>query len=313
MKQFWQRRGLWANLLRPAAALYRIGAAYDRRTTVPQQLAVPVIALGNVTVGGAGKTPATIALARLLADCAPHILTRGFGAKIAAPIRVNPAQHHAEDVGDEALLLAAAAPSWACPKRVAAGQAAIDAGAQLLLCDDALQHHALHKTINLLVLDGDYGIGNGLLLPAGPLRETLPEALARCHAVILIGTDRHHLTAHISLPVFHAHITPAADVAWLKGQRLLAFAGIARPEKFYATLRALGADLVATQDFSDHHAFTETELTRLAASEFTLITTEKDWMRLSPEWRARVRVLPVQLRFDEPEHLREWIRHALRH
>ncbi len=311
MRRFWQSRNIVAQALWPLSQIYMLGAALDRWLATAQKPSVPVIAIGNVTAGGAGKTPTTIALAKLLGDQTPHILTRGYGANITAPIRVNPAQHLAEQVGDEALLLAAAAPAWAFRRRSASAEAAIAAGAKLLLCDDALQHHPLHRDINLLVLDGEYGVGNGWCLPAGPLREPLHQALLRCHAVILIGEDRHQLTAPVSLPVFHARIMPAEDTAWLKNTRLLAFAGIARPKKFYDFLRAQGAEIVATQDFPDHHSFAEKELERLAAPGLPLVTTEKDWVRLRPLWRQRVRAVPVQLQFDAPEKLREWILHAL--
>jgi tetraacyldisaccharide 4'-kinase len=311
MRAFWQTHGLLAQTLRPFAAIYALGTALDRTLKPPEHVGIPVISVGNVTAGGAGKTPVTLALANLLAKHEPHILTRGYGARIQAPLRVNPAQHTARDVGDEALLLARIAPVWAFANRISSATAAKAAGAKILLCDDALQHHPLYKDLSLLVIDGTYGIGNGLLLPAGPLREPLRTALARSHAVILIGEDRHGLTAKISLPIVHARIKPAGDVGWLKGARIIAFAGIARPQKFYATLAQQGADIIATHDFPDHHPYTEHELERLAQPGNLLVTTEKDWVRLPPAWQSKIRALPVMLQFDEPEKFREWINHAL--
>jgi tetraacyldisaccharide 4'-kinase len=311
MRDFWQSRGLLAQALRPFAAIYGLGAVLDRTLTTPKHVGIPVISVGNVTAGGAGKTPTTMALATLLADYSPHILTRGYGAKITAPLHVNPAQHTAREVGDEALLLGRAAPAWAYRQRIASAAAAKAAGAKILLCDDALQHHAIHKNLNLLVIDGEYGIGNGLLLPAGPLREPLKAALARSHAVILIGEDRHGLATEISLPIFHATLKPAGDTHWLTGTKIIAFAGIARPQKFYDTLTRLGAEIIATHDFRDHHDYHDTELAALATGGQTLVTTEKDWVRLTPEWQAKIRALPVMLQFDEPEKLRHFITHAL--
>ncbi|MFN7452650.1 MAG: tetraacyldisaccharide 4'-kinase [Alphaproteobacteria bacterium] len=311
MRNFWKTRGFLAQILRPVAAIYAVGTLIDRMLTTAKHAGIPVISVGNVTAGGAGKTPTTLALAELLAEHSPHILTRGYGAKIVAPLRVNPAQHTAREVGDEALLLARIAPVWAFVDRISSATAARAAGAKILLCDDALQHHALHKDLNLLVMDGGYGIGNGLLLPAGPLREPLKCALARSHAVILIGEDLHGLSAAISLPVFHAALKPAGDTSWLTGTRIIAFAGIARPQKFYATLARLGAEIIATHDFPDHHPYSERELEGLVQAGQMVVTTEKDWVRLTPAWQKKIRPLPVMLQFDEPEKFREWITHAL--
>lgn len=310
---FWATRSVASVLLLPLSLLYVLGAKLDHLLAKPQRLRVPVISIGNVTVGGAGKTPTSIAITKLLKERGhmPHILSRGYGAKIAAPIRVNPAQHKSADVGDEALLLAQYAPTWVCPKRIQSGDAAVSAGANLVICDDALQHHALHKDINMLIIDGAYGIGNGWLLPAGPLRESLSDALARCDGVVLIGEDAHGVTRNISLPIFKAKLEPVGDVNWLKNTDVIAFAGIARPQKFYATLKALGATIRATHDFPDHHEFSESELNVLASSG-TLVTTEKDWVRLSPEWQTRIKHLPVALRFDDAQKLGNWLEEKLR-
>lgn len=310
---FWNRQGFLPFVLLPIAWLYGLSAKLHRALVYPKRLGVPVISIGNITAGGAGKTPTTIALAQLLQQngMIPHIISRGYGAKIAAPLRVDVVQHNVCDVGDEALLLAQHAPAWVCPNRYAAGSAAIKAGANILLCDDALQHHALKKDINLLVIDGAYGIGNGKILPAGPLRESLTAAHKRCDAVILIGDDRHGLTHHISIPIFRASILPKGDMEWLKDTKVIAFAGIARPQKFYETLLELGAVLSKTFNFADHHRFSEAELTLLTQQDMMVVTTEKDWVRLPSHWQARIRYVPIALQLENSAALRDWLEQKL--
>lgn len=309
---FWRTGGIVPCLLSPFSWLYAAGSALDRRLSRPQKLSVPVISIGNITAGGAGKTPTAIALTKLLRARGynPHLLTRGYGAKIAAPFKVDAAQHGAAQTGDEALLLAHAAPTWVYPKRIDSGTAAIKDGANLLVCDDALQHHAIAKDINLLVIDGTYGIGNGKRLPAGPLRESLLSAMARVDAVIMIGADTHGIAKKISRPVFSASVQHTGDVHWLKDTRVVAFAGIALPQKFYDTLTALGAQITTHFDFADHHPFTEEELktiTTLGAA----VTTEKDWVRLSPEWKKRIRYVPVEVVFDDIASIGDWLEKKL--
>jgi tetraacyldisaccharide 4'-kinase len=311
--KFWSTRGALSIALSPLAALYECGATLHRIMCSPKALPVPVISIGNITAGGAGKTPTTIAIAQLLQQqgMIPHIISRGYGANIAAPLRVDVAQHNVQDVGDEALLLAHHATTWVYPDRHAAGMAAIVAGANVLVCDDALQHHALKKDINLLVIDGAYGIGNGKMLPAGPLRESFAKACARCDAIILIGADMHGVRDHTTLPIFKATIIPSGDVSWLNGTRVTAFAGIARPQKFYQTLLDLGAIPTATYDFPDHRLFSDTEL-RMLSSHDMPVTTQKDWVRLSPAWQERIRYVPITLQLEDSAALHTWLEHTLR-
>ncbi len=309
--RFWQHSGVMSTVLLPAAWLYRFGAWADRRFTRARHAPVPVISVGNATAGGAGKTPTTLALIPLLTALGhqPHILTRGYGGARLCAHRVT-ASDTAEQVGDEALLLARAAPTWVGRDRFAAAQVAAKDGATVLVCDDALQHHALQKSLSLLVVDGGYGFGNGRLLPAGPLREPLAAALARSNAVIVIGgAAMAPLTS--AIPHFYGHLAPVGEVAALASQRVLAFAGIARPEKFFDTLRSLGAQLVATRIFADHHPYQEAELAALAAEasalKARLITTEKDAVKLPPAWRDRISVLPVALALEDAPALQAFL------
>lgn len=303
---FWQHHNPLSYALLPFAALYGLGAAIDRALVKPRKAPLPVIAIGNATAGGAGKTPTTIALAAWLAARGetPHILSRGYGGKKRGPHRVDPQIDTASDVGDEALLLARHAPTWIGGNRLKSAIAAHAAGASILLADDALQHHPLHKDITILVVDATSGFGNGFLLPAGPLREPVTSAIKRCDLAILIGRqDTHTLEARLSaeLPCLRASVIPACETPFLRNHHWLAFSGIAYPEKFFTTLRDYGAQIGATQSFADHHPFSEKDLQTLRlkaeAQHLHLITTEKDWVRIPPSHRETIHTLPVQLQF----------------
>lgn len=313
--RFWHRPSWQGWLLSPLAWLYSAGTALHRLTTRAQRAPLPVIAIGGVTIGGAGKTPVTIALTELLTQLGetPHIASRGYGATITTPTRVT-ADAPAAEVGDEPLLLARHAPTWVHPRRIASAHAAVASGASLLLLDDALQHHAIAKDITFLVLDTAYGLGNGLPLPAGPLREPLRCALTRADAVIALGDKP---PAHLSplRPVFAAILAPTPAWAALKDKPAIAFCGLARPEKFFAMCKSAGMRLVATHAFPDHYAFTAADLTRLRAEAeaqgATLVCTEKDYVKLSPEDRAHVTALPLALHWQDEPALTEFLRERL--
>ncbi|HET9019859.1 MAG TPA: tetraacyldisaccharide 4'-kinase, partial [Acetobacteraceae bacterium] len=290
---FWQRDGVLPALLSPLAALWAVGAA--RRTARPGWRApARVICCGNATVGGAGKTTLALDLGARLQrrGQAVAFLTRGYGGHARGVLRVDPSRHGAALVGDEPLLLAACAPTYVAADRAAGARAAIAEGARVLVMDDGLQNPTLAKDVSLLVIDGAAGFGNGRVLPAGPLREKLAAAAARCRAAVLIGTDRRGALARLppGLTVLRAHLAP--DGPPLAGRRMVAFAGIGRPDKFFDMLAANGADLVARHPFPDHHPFTDAELRAVfdAASRLGAVpvTTPKDAARLSPEERARV-------------------------
>lgn len=309
---FWQRRGLAALVLAPAGWAYAAGGWLRERLTSPERVSVPVVCIGNAVAGGAGKTPAALALARMLADRRPHALSRGYGGSLTGPVRVDPAMHTAAEVGDEPLLVAQYLPSWIARDRAAGAKAAAAAGAGLILMDDGFQNPALSKTVSLLVVDAAQGFGNGLCLPAGPLREPGGRALARADAVVLVSEGGFHPTTE--KPVFRARIEPAAGGPDLRGRRVVAFAGIGRPQKFFDTLAQAGAELVATHAFADHHVFQEAELQRVAASagdDAVLMTTEKDWVRLPAAWQARVQALPVEMRFADAAAVEAFLRARL--
>lgn len=304
---FWQARrsggiGLMPRLLAPASLLYGLAGRIRKRFVAAERAAAPVICIGNITVGGTGKTPLALTLASTLVAQGEklHFLSRGYGGREKGPLRVDLAKHGAADVGDEPLLLAAVAPTWISADRAEGSAAAIRDGASLIMMDDGLQNPTLEKDFSILVVDAAAGLGNGRLLPAGPLRERMDDALSRVGAVVIIGrghaADRLAARARArAIPVFRA-ILRAAPAPELDSLPVLAFAGIGRPEKFYATLRELHADIVGTEDFPDHHTFTERDalnlLVRARDLNATLVTTEKDLARLrdAPEGSTRAQL-----------------------
>jgi len=261
---------------------------------------VPVICCGNATVGGAGKTTLALDLAyRLKArGIAVHTLSRGYGGSARGPRRVMPGDT-AATTGDEALLLAEAVPTWIGADRAASARLAIAAGAELLLMDDGLQNPSLQKSMSLLVVDGTTGFGNGRVLPAGPLREPVAAAAARCRAVVLIGQDSSGAMAQLpsDIQVLPANLVQGDEIAGLVGRRVLAFAGLAIPDKFFGALERAGVRLAGREAFADHHAFTAVDLARLTANatalDAILVTTPKDAARLPAG--ANVVVVGVRL------------------
>ncbi len=266
---------------------------------------------------GAGKTTVALDLgARLLRrGVALHFLSRGYGGRERGPLLVDPARHDARAVGDEPLLLARVASAWTAANREAGARAAVGLGAQALVLDDGLQNPALVKDLSLLVIDAAAGFGNGRLLPAGPLREPIAAAAARCAAAVLIGEDAHAL-AHLpsALPVLRARLVPTPESASLAGGRVFAFAGIARPEKFRAGLRRIGAELVGHADFPDHHHYTALDLERVIERASRLraipVTTPKDAVRITPDVRALLTVVGVRLVWDDPAAIERLLRQA---
>ncbi len=315
--RFWlaERRGMLAWGLSPLGALY--GAATARRMARPGTgVGAPVLCVGNFVVGGAGKTPTALALARLLraAGERPAFLSRGYGGRARAEShRVDLATDDARGVGDEPLLLARLAPCYVGADRVASARLALDDGASVLVMDDGLQNPALLKTLTAAVLDGEAPFGNGLCLPAGPLRAPVAAQAPYVDAVVVIGGGPLAVQGMAGKPLFTARLqADAVAAATLIGRPVLAFAGIARPEKFFATLRDIGAQVGECNTFPDHWAFTAREVERLLARAarrgLIPVCTEKDFVRLPPDLRAHVRALPVTLSFDETENVARWLK-----
>jgi len=306
---FWRQDGgrLAPALLAPFGA---VTAWLTARRVARQGWAapVPVVCCGNATVGGSGKTTVVLDLLPRLAarGWAPHALLRGYGGSARGVRQVMPGDDAAE-TGDEALLLAAAAPTWICADRAVGARAAIAAGARSLVMDDGLQNPTLRKNLSLLVIDGGFGFGNGRLLPAGPLRESVAACAARCEAAVLIGPDETGALAALppTLPVLPAFLDPGPATRALAGRRVIAFAGIGRPAKFFATLRDAGAEVAGTLSFPDHHRYRRDTLAYVLDHAAQLnalpVTTAKDAVRLPADLRPRFAVADVTLRWQAPE------------
>jgi len=311
-------------LLTPVAWVWAWATARRIARGRPVDPGVPVICVGNLTVGGSGKTPVVLALARLLASDGqtPHILSRGHGGRLAGPVRVDPAIHTAADVGDEPLMMASRAPVWVARDRAAGALAAARAGAGLIIMDDGHQNPAVKKTLSIVVVDGEtrddeWPFGDGAVFPAGPMREPLAAGLARADLVVVLrpadlaDADPELLDALGAAPVLGASLTPAAPPP--AGPQL-GFAGIAKPWKMERALKAAGCDLVDFAPLADHATISEATLSFLAARANALgaglITSEKDWTRLPPAWRARVAAWPVEALFDDPEAVAATLRGA---
>jgi tetraacyldisaccharide 4'-kinase len=315
---FWHGpASLNAHLLKPLAALYGAIAA-QRLQRKGLNAGIPVLCVGNYHVGGAGKTPTVLALAKLLRELGetPVVLSRGYGGKLAGPVRVDPVRHAASDVGDEPLMLAGVLPVVVSRKRADGVPLARAQGATVILMDDGFQSPAIVKDASLIVIDSERGIGNGQVFPAGPLRAPLPPQLARTDALIVVGSGSAagQVAAEIAAqgkPVLSAHLKPdEAQVAQLRGKRVLAFAGIGDPARFFNTLRASGIDVAGQRAFADHHAYSQAEIESLMAEAkrdgLILMTPEKDLARLRD--RAK-QIVPfrVTLEFDDAPLLRKFV------
>ena len=305
--EFWRRDGVPARALTPAAWVYGAVGALRRRAARPATPPIPVICIGNLVAGGAGKTPLAMTLGNRLAarGHAVHFLSRGYGGAEKGPLRVDPGRHGADRVGDEPLLLGRVAPTWVSANRVAGAAAAAGAGAELILMDDGHQNAALAKAYAIVAVDGEYGFGNGRLVPAGPLREPVSAGLARADAVVVVGPDEAGISRALPLRtrVLGGRLVPLSDSAAIAGKPVVAFAGIARPEKFFATLAALGCRIERTSAFRDHHRYRETEVAALVETARTLgavaVTTAKDAVRLPPAMRDAVEILDIAFAWDD--------------
>ena len=307
----------------PLGAIYGVIAGH-RLQREGFDAGIPVLCVGNYHVGGAGKTPTVLALVKLLRELGetPVVLSRGYGGQLRGPILVDPGRHAAPDVGDEPLMLARTVPVVVARDRISGVALARSQGASVILMDDGFQNPAIAKDVSLIVIDGDRGLGNGHVFPAGPLRAPLEPQLARTDALIVIGdgTAAQAVAAAIAArgrPVLSAHLKPDdASVASLGGKRVLAFAGIGDPARFFRTLDASGIEVVAKRVFADHHPYSKSEIEQLLAEAkrdgLTLVTTEKDLARLRgvegvPSRAGDIVPFAVKLAFEDAAQLRKFV------
>ncbi|MHA3979750.1 tetraacyldisaccharide 4'-kinase [Halovulum sp. GXIMD14794] len=307
--------GLTARLLTPVAAVWAVSTARRVARAPRVRPGVPVICVGNLTAGGTGKTPVVSALLEHFAarGIAAHALSRGYGGRLEGPVRVDPHAHSADEVGDEPLLLSGFGPAWVARDRAAGAEAAEAGGAQVIVLDDGFQNPDVAKDLSLLVVDAEAGFGNGRVIPAGPLREPIAAGLKRADLVLLMGPEparRKVLKDWPALkekPLAEGSLQPLPTGMPWKGLRCLAFAGIGRPDKFFATLRGTGAEVVETRAFPDHAAYSRAIVERLLREAAQLnaqpVTTEKDAVRLPPDLRPKFLTLPVRLALAERDAL----------
>lgn len=344
---FWyQPPGIFSTLLQPLAFIYGQGAKIAAYFKKPQRFPIPILSVGNIVCGGAGKTPTAIALSQLLQEKGinVHFVTRGYGGQEIGPLQVNCTSHQPSDVGDEPLLLAQHAPTWVAKNRPLGVQKAIENGAQLIILDDGHQTSNLYKDVSFVVVDSLQGFGNQCVLPAGPLRENLNAGLNRTDALISIGQKE----IHASKPFFKAQIVPqeiviasgatqatpeasprreqsrtAQQLPWIASPtagtrndklgevRAIAFCGLGFPEKFYATLKGLDVDLVLTKSFPDHYAYTEEDLLILhdlaKEHQAILVTTRKDLVKIPPSWQGYLHVLDINIQFEDSDGIYRFI------
>lgn len=316
--KFWDKpKSCLGFLLQPFSWLYQGGAAFHQIISKPYRAPVPVISIGNIVLGGAGKTPVTIAVAQELQQMGwnPHIISRGYGGSFTGPLRVDLTHHQFHQVGDEPLLLAKVAPTWISKKRRRAVNLSIQAGADILILDDAHQNHDLKKDISLVVVNASQGFGNGHVFPAGPLRQPVITGLKNTTILVFIGQETNPLPtelASLECPLVRATIVPLDP----KPCPVLAFTGIGYPEKFRQTLIEAGYQLKGFSPFPDHYPFTNEDLHQLKVrarlNEASLITTEKDAIRIPPVSRAGILTLPMRLDFHPKNALRDLLNQFLK-
>jgi tetraacyldisaccharide 4'-kinase len=316
--RFWYApAGPLALLLQPLGALYAYGTARRLRRSAIHKACVPVICIGNINAGGTGKTPTVIAFAQQLQAMgfSPHIVSRGYGGSLQGPVKVDERVHTAQDVGDEPLLLSAFAPTWVAKERALGVAEAGSAGAHVILMDDGHQNPDIFKDLSVVVVDAKRGFGNGHVIPAGPLREPIEKGLGRADLLLVIGreTERRSFlkTSPLpqKLPLLQGELLPLMTGMPWQGMRVLAFAGIGHPEKFFATLRQMGAELIRGEPLSDHQSLSDGLITRLENEAklrgAQLVTTEKDAVRLPPQFQQKVLTVPVRLTFADSAPLFE--------
>lgn len=311
---FWTELSWQSVILFPVSYIWRFGHYAQQKILNTKETEIPVICVGNLTVGGSGKTPVVITLCRFLSGIgkSTSILTRGFGGKEKGPIFVSTNLHQSLDVGDEPLMMAHSLDVCVSRNRPLGANHILDKKKyDCIVMDDGLQNPTLKKDLNIAVFDGKFGIGNGFLLPAGPMRQKLEVGIQNIDLVIFNGKDETGLGQKIPphIPIFTGELQPDEEIVEkMKNRRVYGFAGIGNPSRFFKTLNNIGADLVGEAHFADHHPYTDADLTQLyeeaMQSGAELVTTQKDWMRLPTDWRDRVLTVPVRIHFTAEDTIK---------
>lgn len=319
--EFWYRSqaSLSAKLLSPLAAIYAAITGTRFKSTTPHQAKVPVVCVGNFTMGGAGKTPLTLNLYTLLQakGFKPCILSRGYGGETLGPHLVSIKADTAKTVGDEPYMMAASCPVVISRDRVAGSTFIEKKGFDLILMDDGFQNPSLTKDLSILAVDGKVMLGNSKVFPAGPLREPMARALSRTDAIVIIGTTAEKVETKGAFsfkgPIFNATLQPKARIEL--PPKAIGFCGIGRPSKFYTTLKDLNVELIKTVDFQDHHPYSLQDLEKLETLstklDTPLVTTEKDWVKLPKEWQTKIQYLPISLQWDTPTEIENFLNDQL--
>ena len=311
---FWTELSWQSVILFPVSYIWRFGHYAQQKILNTKETEIPVICVGNLTVGGSGKTPVVITLCRFLSGIgkSTSILTRGFGGKEKGPIFVSTNLHQSLDVGDEPLMMANSLDVCVSRNRPLGANHILDKKKyDCIVMDDGLQNPTLKKDLNIAVFDGKFGIGNGFLLPAGPMRQKLEVGIQNIDLVIFNGKDETGLGQKIPphIPIFTGELQPDEEIVEkMKNRRVFGFAGIGNPSRFFKTLNNIGTDLVGEAHFADHHPYTDADLTQLyeeaMQSGAELVTTQKDWMRLPTDWRDRVLTVPVRIHFSADDTIK---------
>ncbi len=311
---FWTELSWQSVILFPVSYIWRFGHYAQQKILNTKETEIPVICVGNLTVGGSGKTPVVITLCRFLSGIgkSTSILTRGFGGKEKGPIFVSTNLHQSLDVGDEPLMMAHSLDVCVSRNRPLGANHILDKKKyDCIVMDDGLQNPTLKKDLNIAVFDGKFGIGNGFLLPAGPMRQKLEVGIQNIDLVIFNGKDETGLGQKIPphIPIFTGELQPDEEIVEkMKNRRVYGFAGIGNPPRFFKTLNDIGTDLVGEAHFADHHPYTDADLTQLyeeaMQSGAELVTTQKDWMRLPTDWRDRVLTVPVRIHFTADDTIK---------
>ncbi len=314
--QFWQNKNsLLGKILNPLGQVYAFFSFHRLKHGHPYQAKMPVLCVGNLSVGGVGKTPVCLALGRYLRQQHKtfYFLNHGYHARQQS-VLVDMSIHTALDVGDEALLLAQEAPTIVDSARARGAQLAENLKADFLIMDDGFQNPSLVKTFSFIVVDGTLGFGNERVMPAGPLREPILTGLKRADAIVLVGQDSWGVQAylqkhHIDLPILRGHFVPEhQSMSYLKTlPKVGAFAGIGHPEKFFRMLKTEGIQLMAEKSFPDHYFYTHFDIENLKKEhpELKWATTTKDWVKLPPEEREEMVQVSGQFEFDDLTRLTE--------